>query len=552
LWEKLIPGARVIELLYSRKINIWCQDVDKKSVLIKRAARGTIRDRGNPMSILRKTVLAAFFLLVLSDFPGFGAEKIPIAIMNFQITNLDTQEVKLMIDFFNNELFETGVFDVVQSDKRDSLLRELEFSQSDFADHTKTRNIGKLLSVKLLVFGSVGKLGTNVLFNASCVDVETGKTVGTFSNRYKSLDEIVDILPSVSKTFASAATRVMFVKKATILYHDDFEGTKNWMQSPEFVYRGGSYSMYPKKSAYYVLEDIMIDDFILESTAEYIAGERNSGFGITFRFKDENHYYAYWISQTGYYKVVKYISGEYIDLIPWTRHSSINESGPNKLKVSAIGTQFIFYINNIMVKEIYDTSVAVGGFGFYVFQNVNAVFDDVFLYQGNLLIFDTFSKADSNWTEGPLARTKDGVYLLDGNGEGCYSWSNNTSRDISFRAETYWRGGAEQNQYGLIFRFQDISNHYCFTITKNGYYLFGYFKDGKWVPITDFKKSRFINTESKNLLRVECVADSIKLYINDNLVESIADATFSSGSIGFVTFLDIIAAFDNVEVFLIE
>jgi TolB-like protein len=162
------------------------------------------------MNVMKKSI-AACMLLFAMTVSGFAAEKIPVAIMNFQVTNLNASEVKLMIDFFNNALFETGVFDVIQPEKRDAILREQEFSQSDFADRSKTRNIGKLLSVKLLVFGSVGKLGTNVLFNASCVDVDTGKTVGTFSNKYKSLDEIVDVLPTVSQTFATAAVRTMFV-----------------------------------------------------------------------------------------------------------------------------------------------------------------------------------------------------------------------------------------------------------------------------------------------------------------------------------------------------
>ena len=61
-------------------------------------------------------------------FPLTAQEKLPIAVMEFKITKLPEDEVELLVDFFNNALFETEAFDVIQRSRRDSLIREIQFS----------------------------------------------------------------------------------------------------------------------------------------------------------------------------------------------------------------------------------------------------------------------------------------------------------------------------------------------------------------------------------------------------------------------------------------
>ncbi|MBN1524233.1 MAG: hypothetical protein JW904_07125 [Spirochaetales bacterium] len=496
-------------------------------------------------------LLCAAFLFFGFSVTAAAIDKIPIAVMKFETTNLDNTEVKLLLDFFNNALFETGVFDVVQPDKRDNLLKEQEFSKSDLADRNTTRNIGKLLSVKLILFGSIGKLGSNILFNVTTVDVETGRTISTFSQKYATLEMIVDMLPEISDTIGTAASQTMFVKKSNVLQYDDFEESR-WNTTEQTFYKNGKFHVFSKSVEYMAWDVISVEDMILELDTEYIEGSSNGGYGALFRFTDIDNFYYFCVSKSGSFVVGIREKGEYRELIPWIANTAINKNGKNRLKLSAIGANYKFYINNILVKEVFDKTFKKGDYGFFTFSDVHAAYDNLLVYQGNLLSFDSFRTPSENWSEGTGAFVKDEMYTLNAAGDGYYSWGSEVYDNISFRADAYYRGGSKEHGYGLVFRFQDVDNHYSFSITKNGFYLFGYFKDGEWVTLVDWKKSRLINPEGKTVLRVECLQDIFSLYINDNLVETIQDSTYSIGNIGFVTYKDIKAGFDNVEVFKVE
>jgi hypothetical protein len=238
--------------------------------------------------------------------------------------------------------------------------------------------------------------------------------------------------------------------------------------------------------------------------------------------------------------------------VPWTKHTSINISANNTIKVVAVGTNFSFYINNLKVKELFDPSFREGKFGIYGFKTVHAAFSSVILYQGNLIFYDYFSKPSENWSEGEGAYTKDGVYNVDAMAQDYYTWTGEPYKNISLKTEAIWRAGETAKGYGIVFRFVDINNYYAFAISKTGYYYFGYAKDNKWTTLVDWKKSRMLNADGKNILRVECMGETFALYLNDNLVETVTDGTFTEGTIGFFAFKGVKVAFDNVELFLLD
>ncbi len=78
-------------------------------------------------------------LIIFAATAVHSQQKLPVAVMEFKVTKLPPDEVELMIDFLNNALFETGVFDVIQKSRRDHLIKEIEFSYSDMSDSAKNR-----------------------------------------------------------------------------------------------------------------------------------------------------------------------------------------------------------------------------------------------------------------------------------------------------------------------------------------------------------------------------------------------------------------------------
>jgi TolB-like protein len=497
-----------------------------------------------------KYIIAVLFF-IFSTMGLFADEKFSIAVMDLQVTNVKKDEVDLLIDFLNHSLFQTGIFDVIQKDKRDRLLKEIEFSTSDVADQKKTKEIGKLLSAKLLIFGSVGKLGSNIIFNISVLDVETGSTVSTHSKTYAKLEDIVEDLPKISDTIANAAMQTMFIKKARVIYYDNFS-TKNWTVSEYLFYKNEKYNIYNKELDWWVCDITMADDFALEIEAQWMKGVESMGYGTLFRVQDINNYYLFVITKDGYYKVDKVVDGSYKQLTSWERSTAINDKGVNYLKVVAVGKHLTFYVNNIKVKEMFDSTFSKGYYGMFSGGGVHAAFDNLVVYQGNLLFYEDFSKQGEHFITAEQLSYSKGEYLVDGADSFCYSWTEVEYENISFRADARWVSGPLESGYGLSFRVKDVNNHYLFIILKSGYYRFGYYKDGEWNVLIDWTRSRLINPEGKNVLRVESVDALHKLYINDNRVGECEDDTFDKGVIGFFSAAEIVAAFDNAEVFKLD
>jgi TolB-like protein len=492
-----------------------------------------------------------FFLIVLP--PLTALEKIPIAIMDFKVTNVEKSESDLFLDFFSNALFETGVFDVLQRDKRDKLMQEIQFSMSDTADAKKTRQVGKLLSSKLLVFGNLGKVGNNVLLSVSMVDVETGRTVSTYSKTYKSLEAVFDGLPDVSAALADPAAQSVFMKMTSVLYFDDFEQQK-WTVSDKLFYQNGKYHILAKDSAWYTWENMNIDDYSIECEVSSEKAPPNAGYGIIFRLQDSNNFYLFEITASGSCDMVRYLKGEPTCLLPPFRHQSVNAKGMNLLKVTAFRNRYSLYINNVKVKDVTDSSFREGGFGLFASQGVDAAFDNLIVYQGNLVFYDYFSKPSENFVEDKVAHTQDGVYYIDGKKcTGEYdSWITEPRRNFSFKADMEFREGDKDAGYGLLFRMLDVENNYTFYISSSGYYRLVYIKNNVLTVLIDWKKSRLINAAGRNMIRVECIDDAFYLYINENLVETVNDTTFKEGGIGFAVMPGVNVTVDNAELFVLE
>jgi hypothetical protein len=511
---------------------------------------------------IRITALACFLLL----FTLAGAvcqERISVAVMDLKVTGISKDEVDLLVDFLNNALFETGSFDVVQRSRRDQLIKEIEFSYSDVADPARTKTLGRLLASKLLVFGSIGRIGTRVLFNLSTVEVETGRTVSTHSKSYNDLEQIIGDCPKIAQTISQSARKYLaekgevasadedFFGKATLLYSEDFEEA-TWLQTEKLYYENGRYYIYSTDQDWYTWQQHAFDDFVYEVEAQWQGGKPDYGFGIIFRVQDADNYYLFDITKTGYYKVDKRIAGSYHALTEWERSSAIDPQGINYLKVRAVGKRLSFYINNNSVKELVDDTFSKGEFGLFSAQDVRAAFDNIRIYQGKLLIYENFNGAVTGWTQDDTAFIRNREYVLIPDKDGYFSWRGETLKDFSYKADVKWLKGSTDQGYGLVFNMLNIDNNYSFTITKNGYYMLGRYREGLWEDLIPWRKSRLINLQGKNTLKVQTRGSRIELFVNGNLVEEYEDEQPIEGQIGFVSFADVHSCFDEVEVFLLE
>jgi hypothetical protein len=113
--------------------------------------------------------------------------------------------------------------------------------------------------------------------------------------------------------------------------------------------------------------------------------------------------------------------------------------------------------------------------------------------------------------------------------------------------------GPPASAAGLIFHYQDDKNFYIYSIDGEGRYELDVYKDDELIPLIEWTESSAINPVGEsNTLRVETSGDTIRLYVNDELLDEISDSTIANGKAALVvnTFDDpnVTVSFDNLVV----
>ena len=109
------------------------------------------------------------------------------AVLNFDASEGVTRgEAKILSNRFASELANLKRHTLVDRSKMNAILKEQEFAFSDNCTDTDCAiEAGQMLSVKYMVYGSVGKIGSTYTLNTVMVSVETGATVKTASSDHQ-------------------------------------------------------------------------------------------------------------------------------------------------------------------------------------------------------------------------------------------------------------------------------------------------------------------------------------------------------------------------------
>jgi hypothetical protein len=113
--------------------------------------------------------------------------------------------------------------------------------------------------------------------------------------------------------------------------------------------------------------------------------------------------------------------------------------------------------------------------------------------------------------------------------------------------------GPTASAAGLIFHYQDDKNFYIYSIDGEGRYELDVYKDDEPITLIDWTESSAIKPVGEpNTLRVETSGDTIRLYVNDELLDELSDSTIANGKAALVvnTFEDpnVTVTFDNLVV----
>ena len=121
-----------------------------------------------------KYLIAVFVLfLCIASISAYAGE-LRIAVVDLVAKEVTGATAEMVSDLLRTELLNTGKFMVVERSRMDLILKEQGFQQSGCAETECAAQIGKLLSIRKILVGTVGRLGESLIINARIIDVETG------------------------------------------------------------------------------------------------------------------------------------------------------------------------------------------------------------------------------------------------------------------------------------------------------------------------------------------------------------------------------------------
>jgi hypothetical protein len=178
---------------------------------------------------------------------------------------------------------------------------------------------------------------------------------------------------------------------------------------------------------------------------------------------------------------------------------------------------------------------------------------------GSTLYSDNFDDEQSSdftaeTNESSVYKFVDGAYQITVKKPKLLSWAtmNGDYGDAAISVDASI-DGPSTSAAGLIFHYQDDQNFYIYSIDGEGHYGLDVYKNDEPITLIDWTESAAIKPVGEtNTLRVETSGDTIRLYVNDTLLDEISDSTIANGEVALVvnTFDDpnVTVTFDNLVV----
>jgi len=162
---------------------------------------------------------------------------------------------------------------------------------------------------------------------------------------------------------------------------------------------------------------------------------------------------------------------------------------------------------------------------------------------GSVLFKDDFSDPSSGWdrvsVQDGVTDYTDGAYRIFVNTGDTDVWANPGLKfdDVYVEVDATKVGGDDNNDYGVICRYQDSDNFYFFVVSSDGYYGMGKVVNGeqKLIGMESMPPSDIIKTGNvSNHLRAGCVGNKLSLAVNDQPLVEYEDKDFTAGDVGLV------------------
>lgn len=163
---------------------------------------------------MKKVLLILLLAGLITSF--VFAEKPTVTVLDFKANNISENDMSSIISFLSGSLFTTDKFVVIDTAQRDTILAELEFSNSGCTDESCQLEIGMLLSAEYIVIGDIALVGSRYVLSAKIIKTETSATQNIGRGVYADLDELIDDMDGFAERLSSKIGDVQEVKAAKV------------------------------------------------------------------------------------------------------------------------------------------------------------------------------------------------------------------------------------------------------------------------------------------------------------------------------------------------
>ena len=169
--------------------------------------------------------------------------------------------------------------------------------------------------------------------------------------------------------------------------------------------------------------------------------------------------------------------------------------------------------------------------------------DQATLPTGEVLFKDDFSNPDSGWgrvvADNGVTDYVNGAYRIFVNETNTDTWANPelTFGDVQIEVEATKNGGPDDNDFGVMCRYQNLNQYYFFIISSDGYYGIGKVNNEQQelLGAESLQPSEIIRQgNATNQIQADCIGDELSLTVNGEKLFSVSDADFTSGDVGLI------------------
>jgi pectate lyase len=163
---------------------------------------------------------------------------------------------------------------------------------------------------------------------------------------------------------------------------------------------------------------------------------------------------------------------------------------------------------------------------------------------GQPIFHDDFSDPGSGW---PRMSSTNGFMGYDGGSfkmmvqapqYDLQAVTGKTYRDAQIEVDATLKSGPVYNRFGLICRYQDMNAFYFFAVSSDGYYAIGKLFNGVTSLLGQEMmaySALILKGNNTNHLRFDCVGNTLKGYVNGQILAIAQDTDFSSGDAGLMS-----------------